>query len=987
MSGLQSKLWMVAVAALAFPGFMAGAQTSPVYENRGSVSNPMVDATTFLNRGLFDVSSFDQPYDTQNTRNYTNFAGATISGSGGFRFEFVDGGTGTRGDASNFANLGSIAFTGGGGFGGFSSGSGSLFSSYSSSWIVVNASNILNRGGLSVDSEGLIKLSGSNVSIARSGLRAGEDPFVPIREGNVFGDQYSNDAGVTDLYWGVGQNNVLDPAGPGPFNLAVLTGAQASSGAHEVLVRSGRTNRVSVSAPTGFALTNQVSPTNLVVQVVFVNTNSTDPQFKVDVKWGEPRIGDLPGAKMPIVRFTFEDIDTITTEPYTNYVYLLDSLGALTNGVLITNINRVDQRPHNYVVTRVTPDEWETAGPTNAIYTPDLIVNPNLAAAQVTNSYAAYRAQIGTSTTTTPSFGGGGFFGGSIPELTHPTNLPGRVEIDADRLDLSLTRFRTDGLLSVTAKELVGSAPYKLDSEAVSVNVGNPGSSLVVSNLIQPIVRRFNGVVTAWSGIWTNQTFVTGPDPNDPALQVTNTVDIRYHVLIVGHQFITRVPVQTYKFIAQAPHVVLRDAVSVVEDLQIDSPSVDVRAQLSTQSNPITESSFPSLVNLTNRSSISTPAGLTLGSASRPVAQIVNGGVISGSILQITAGELVNGGEMESTVGDAVIQAQNVKFETAGTLSSPANVWITADDLKAEGSQINAGYEARNQTSGNTNYFPGAIILNVATRLADTGVTASNVWTVYDGVQMASKPAQGDLLGTRLVSKVNRFAEAVHIWAGEDRGATAAGYVDNSALGTLVLDGRTFSLFTFRSGSTNPAALYVDSLVLTNYAADPTAALNIEPGFTLYFAECNLPADSLDGAFDGRLRWVKDYAGALSSVPVRLSSGRQVLMNRSLVASSVIDSDGDGVANSLDSAPFEPAAIRVNVRMLSGTTPARAQISWAGTPGNRYRVEYSNRLDGSGWQTLTEYDPQNSAADVMSVTDTVTGTDEEPRFYRVVEIR
>jgi hypothetical protein len=47
----------------------------------------------FLNRGSFNVASGLQPYDTQNTRSYTNFAGATIGGSGGFQFDLVSGGS------------------------------------------------------------------------------------------------------------------------------------------------------------------------------------------------------------------------------------------------------------------------------------------------------------------------------------------------------------------------------------------------------------------------------------------------------------------------------------------------------------------------------------------------------------------------------------------------------------------------------------------------------------------------------------------------------------------------------------------------------------------------------------------------------------------------------------------------------------------------------------------------------------------------------
>lgn len=120
--------------------------------------------------------------------------------------------------------------------------------------------------------------------------------------------------------------------------------------------------------------------------------------------------------------------------------------------------------------------------------------NPGYAADTVTNEYAAYSAHIGSGGSSSGSGSGGGFrFYSGIPELSNPTNLPGRVQIEADRLDMSLARFRTDGLLGIKAKELVGSAPYKLDSQIVDVDFGRSEGSLVISNIIQPVVRRFNG--------------------------------------------------------------------------------------------------------------------------------------------------------------------------------------------------------------------------------------------------------------------------------------------------------------------------------------------------------------------------------------------------------------------------------------------------------------------------------------------------------------
>ncbi|MGE3312950.1 MAG: hypothetical protein AB7O66_23520, partial [Limisphaerales bacterium] len=157
-------LWIVAASLVIGGGASGIAAPAPVYENRDTVAGPVIDAEVFLNRGSFSVASGLQPYDTQNTRHYTNFPGATIDGSGGFRFDLVDD-LGVRSRAESFVNQGLITFGSDSFFGG--GGGGGAFGffpvSYNSSWIIVNASNIVNRGGLTVGADGLIRLEGNTV--------------------------------------------------------------------------------------------------------------------------------------------------------------------------------------------------------------------------------------------------------------------------------------------------------------------------------------------------------------------------------------------------------------------------------------------------------------------------------------------------------------------------------------------------------------------------------------------------------------------------------------------------------------------------------------------------------------------------------------------------------------------------------------------------------------------------------------------------------
>lgn len=58
-------------------------------------------------------------------------------------------------------------------------------------------------------------------------------------------------------------------------------------------------------------------------------------------------------------------------------------------------------------------------------------------------------------------------------------------------------------------------------------------------------------------------------------------------------------------------------------------------------------------------------------------------------------------------MGDLTLNVGSLKLE-AGSLLARANRSINADDFKLTGSRLQAGYEARNINTGNTNYFNGS---------------------------------------------------------------------------------------------------------------------------------------------------------------------------------------------------------------------------------------------------------------------------------------
>jgi hypothetical protein len=93
----------------------------------------------------------------------------------------------------------------------------------------------------------------------------------------------------------------------------------------------------------------------------------------------------------------------------------------------------------------------------------------------------------------------------------------------------------------------------------------------------------------------------------------------------------------------------------------------------------------------------------------------------------------------------------------------------------------------------------------------------------------------------------------------------------------------------------------------------------------------------------------------------------------------------DGTPNASDSAPFESAALRVRVGILE-SDPGQVEISWGGTPGGQYRVEYSTRLQGGEWNALATCEHPDGAPGLVKVCDALR-TSGEQRFYRVVQVR
>ena len=204
------------------------------------------------------------------------------------------------------------------------------------------------------------------------------------------------------------------------------------------------------------------------------------------------------------------------------------------------------------------------------------------------------------------------------------------------------------------------------------------------------------------------------------------------------------------------------------------------------------------------------------------------------------------------------------------------------------------------------------------------------------------------------------------------------GFVDNAALGRLILDGQdSGSLFAFfRTGLTN--ALYVDLLefqdAATNFVGGnipgtlDALEVNLDTNFTIYYGDAIVDGESIaeklnggHGVADtngGRFCWVSNYnTGFFSSTNVTYSDGSVHQLNRALVTSCDIDSNGNGIPNCMELNPvpvLTPATLVL--KAVYTNHPARSVIlSWNTLPLASNYLYSSSSLSGTNWQLVTNF--------------------------------
>ena len=436
------------------------------------------------------------------------------------------------------------------------------------------------------------------------------------------------------------------------------------------------------------------------------------------------------------------------------------------------------------------------------------------------------------------------------------------------------------------------------------------------------------------------------------------------------------VPVSVHNLTAKATNIVVSDNAIMQRTLLFDSESVtlDGNLTLSGTLQDWTQVNVPTVKYFTNNGFLNIANEAHFGDdRTQPFTTFVSTGGISANGQVIHADYLSLSGSLNAFAGVS-LWATNAELDGLSLLANST--------MKLAGGNYRLA-----QTTIDCFSF---LELSVTNSLTDDGVASPNAIFVVDGFFMSQKPATGNLLGTALTTAALPFAQVNHVWAGRDDGADASGYVDNTALGSLILQPQGADPYFVFSGAGSANGLYVEVLDLSQLT-DFANQIQIDPNLTIYFAAAALSTNALptnglsaeeflDGQFGGRLRWVASFAGPNSTTNVTINGNQVIAVNLALRKSSVLDSDADGTVNALDASPLDGVKIDSIVRNAS---PAGYLLTWDAAPNTLYQVESRTNLTSAAWQAVFTTTSTNSVVAPWTVLATNTAPAGVTRYYRV----
>jgi hypothetical protein len=1002
-----------------------------VFINQGSFT---VSASPFQGGGIIFGGLFlDQgmPYQIQNLQFLTNFG--TIAGSPGMDFRNIPA-SGLPGFASVIYNaVGAVIDAQGSGVV-FPDPDGNIdpFRAGFGGLLTLEATNIISRGSLSSSFVGDLRLRGLNVDLASSIVRQFPAPALTATNQPPTGADF----GIQGFWWNLGEDEVatdqmistqvvttVTPLLDGSSITNTVTNLLANL--QEYPVRDFFTpddaelddlpvQAIPVFTPPNpnhyFIRTNQVNETNEVVTVLLVQTASTS--LLVNASFGA-------GQVLPIVNVSFgvPTTNIVTGNVDVEGVRIQSSFGLrpdATNyssgffgepipGVLGIRRQRItvpitlaDIRSNRVAeilsFTNLTQAIRPAGNATNSAYRTDLFTTTTFAeldqVAEYTedltksNRFTAFAFEFNTQPANVDL--------PNVPNIS-ATNTAGRINVEAASADLRGTRIRAEAMINLKLDDFVTSGRTAFDAPVANLDLGDTEGDLQVRNIIPANSGRLGGTVSIYSTVWTNtlEVEIEGP-PDEEGNTETETVGLStvYHVMIVDAALVP-------------------DDSSSVINLNVRSREVtmDDDAVVATFRGPQTE-----VLTLNGNVELEgvVVAGVQQGTISLTKNEfpLLNRLVVDGSLV---AGNVLNFGQdrtnrLESITGEGFLIAEGI-YASAQTIDFPGFIAAGSGpaELSADGISLVQGISAGSylKLTGNSLLTDGATFLAAS---APIQIHIRDLWRggglllSDSGVEVLTKPIESDIGSLLVELNVPNFYESTVVWPAEDRGASLTGYENNVAIDNLTLNGGLFSGVRF-SGPGGQGSLYVNSLTISesiapvangildlDYLAD---GLSFNGQFVLYYqsasAGTNDISAALDGALDGRLRRVAAPVGEGSVTPVNQTyvgaNGKPTAVSRGLLLSAALDSDGDGIVNALDMAPFEGADLKIRPTVAGGKQVL--ELSWQAAANTTYAVEYVEHLGQGEWQTLAEV--KNTAASAKRmVTHAAIREGDPARLFRIV---
>jgi hypothetical protein len=868
-----------------------------------------LDDPIFVNNGTFDVSvpqfvegTATVDYQTTGTRTYINYG--TISVVPGFDFRTFPASVGQVHMADTFINhangFGGGVITAVNVFGGaneWADGAtdiGGIPINYLVAGlanIIVHATNIVNDGLMTMDSTGLIDLLGEQVNLDHA-------VFQMTGGGStIFTDAGGGGFGTNTSLWAV--NGIFSPT---QARSPVVTN-YPTFGARREQMSLTRATPYIVETPLPQGATNGT----IFWDVVYVQ-DSSPSNVSAQVFIDDPAFGELN------VQWTGFYRNPLTGSPTTNYFGLSDF--------------PTDRRGQFYFDATVNPENvseftfFRSQTPifTGAPATPGFVPDP-FAPTTVTNDFGLFAVLV-----TPASVGTNQVPGGS------PTNLPGRVQLtSSNTLNLANTHIFGANYVSLNAPvNFQGNTNSIIEVPYADLNLGVTNGSLILSNLLVPLLPGFSGTIQAFSGSY----LFTG----------TNGITNDVRVLMVASTLQPDFEAAQNNVKIHAPHdLTIADRLQIINSFSSDTASLTISTNANSSyslggelnlSDPNVFYSgvwLPNLQFLTNWGRITTPnqanfaGNLTSAFSSRsgatPLQAFVNHGFIGGLGLFVKANYFENSGLItEAPVGNIDLSIVGAATITNGTMiANEGRISIEGSSVLVSNSVI---------ASGRTLSFTPSCFLSdgyaftnqfghITNGTLPLVITNGNSFITGGGVQVLAPPTSGDLLATTITNLAQNSLVSISVWPGQDRGASPSGFAENLALGRMILNSDTNPAsftFTHLPGQNNNA-LYVDSIEFKGGATNTDfngnfTAVTILPGMKIYYAQALMNgvsiAEKLNGKNGGGFLWVSNYAGLYSSTNLAYPDGNKHVFNEALVISPNLDSDNDGTVNRDDPTPIPP---------------------------------------------------------------------------------